>query len=526
MEKLEIDLKELEGTGIADAESLINTLKQAAGLKKEAGKVEEFKNDLMEEIKSLRAEIGANIVAARNETEAAEVEELQKDALAKAFKTETDPAKKAAIAAKLEETYSGTALDVLTGSTLKNVLMAPVSKSAPNKAEVDEIRKLHDSVIAATALLGGVEKVKTLDKAKMDLNIFNHVVDVYKEYGEFDPHLCETYRKAQADTWDTTADVEWIPVNLSRDYVESVWMAVELPQLFKRNTMTSPTFKLPYVGGRARAALMAETTTAADFNTQQALTSQRTSSDVTFTARKLGVQQGYSDEIEQDAIVPTTELIMASIRDALAASIEDCTLNGSRTANNLDNAVGGSEKWVLGTQSSALGRDAWNGVRVGTQTACKVDADGSLTAETLRTARKKMGRYGKKPSELIWVISINTLMDVLNLPEVITVDKYGPNATIVQGEIGKIDNIRIVVSEFVYTDLATTGVYTGAGNTRTAMYLIWLPAWNYGDRRLLRIEQDRSIVAQHNIVVGSMRLDFEDLQGSETTEAWIYDLAA
>lgn len=523
-----VDLKTTEGASVADAAALAAVLKEATGLKATADKNQEFLADLVTQVKGL-ADVVAGIQSnATEQKEAAEVNELQKESLSKAYQTETDPIKKAAMKAELGRHYSDNALQVLDGTQMKNLLMLPLSSDDPARDRKREFRKFHDLVSVATAMKGGIVNGVRIGNEKPEVN--RHVVDAIitslSKSGEFDLDLVETYRKAQADSWDTVADVEWIPVNLSRDYVESIWLPLRIAPLFRSVVMTSPSFKLPYVGGRARAALMGQTTTLADFNTQQALTSQRTSSDITFTAKKLGVQQGYSDEIEQDAIVPTTMIIMESIRDAMGASIEDAALNGSLTANNLDNAVGGSEKWVLGTQASALGRDAWNGIRIGTQTACKVDTDGVLTAEMFRTGRKKMGRYAAETEKLVWIMSINSINDVMNLPEVITVDKYGPGATILRGEIGQIDGIRIIVSEFVYTDLATTGLYTGAGNTRTAMYLVYLPAYAFGDRKAMRIEQDRQIVSQSNVVVGSMRLDFQDLQGSETTEAWLYDLAA
>lgn len=523
--KIELDLDQLEGAPIKDAADVVKLLTEAAELKKNGTKSAELNADLADQLKELSGQVTKMQSDRALELEAVETRELQNDALAKAYRSETDPEKKAAIREKLGKEYNESVLEVLDGSKFKNLLMTAVSKDDAQYDRKKEWRDLHDKVVVATALFGGVEKAKMSDTAKCDMDIFNQTLNKFKATGEYANDLIETYRKAAAESWDTVGDVEWIPVNLSRDYVESIWLPLELAPLFKRYTMTSPTFKLPFVGGRARASQMGQTTTNADHYTLAAETSQRTSSDITFTAKKLGVAQGYSDEIEQDAIVPTTELIMDSIRDAHGASIEDTVLNGDATGfATLDNASGGNELWT--TAATALGRNLWHGIRKNTQTACKIDTDGVLSVDQMRNARKKMGRYGKNPAQLVWVMSVNSLMDVLGLPEVITVDKYGPGATILQGEIGRIDNIRIIISEFVYTNLATTGLYTGTGNTRTAMYLVWLPAHAFGDRKMMRIEQDRAIVSQHNIVVGSMRLDFQDLQGSETTEAWLYDLAA
>jgi hypothetical protein len=67
----------------------------------------------------------------------------------------------------------------------------------------------------------------------------------------------------------------------------------------------------------------------------------------------------------------------------------------------------------------------------------------------LRGNRKKMGKYGVDPNELAHILSINEYIDLLSDTAVFTLEKYGPNATILTGELAKVDNVPVIVSEAV-----------------------------------------------------------------------------
>jgi N4-gp56 family major capsid protein len=525
---INLDLEQLKGLGIENAEDALKAIKNAAEVAKNgnasADVAKQLADTVVTELKSIREDIVALQNRTAEEDGATELKALEESGLKKAFDAGT-PEQKAAILAEAEEKHgTGIARLGLLSGNFEKALTAPLSSLDSNTETVKHLRDTHNMVVAVAAITGAIEKGRN-GTPKVHADEMEGVYKLLERDGNFD---METYRKAAADVWDTATagdGAEWLPTNMTPEYIDAIFMPLEVASLFRRVTMTSKTFKMPRVIGRSRAGLMGETTTADDIYTNKAPVSQQESTDITFAARKLGVLQGFSDEVEQDAIVPTAQMVLRSIGDGIGASIEDTVLNGSRdTFNDLDNASGGNELWT--TTAAAQGRELWDGIRKAMGSTVKIDSGGTLTVAQLRSARKKMGRYAKNPRELVWIISVNSLMEVLGLPEVITVDKYGAGATILQGEIGRIDNIRIVVSEFVYTNLAATGVYTGAGNTKTAMYLVWVPAWAFGDRRQVRIEQDRMITSQLNYAVGSWRGDFRKLYGSETTEAQIYNLSA
>lgn len=525
--KVEIDLNQFSDLGVTDVEGLASIIREANEVKKnQSFNAEAFKKELLEELKATTELASTRGVEAVNEKEADKLDDLETSGLLKAFDSETDPVKKMALIEKASLQYGErNAQLAFAGTNFTKAMTGPVRKTDEHYEIVKDMREIHDLALTIAAMEGGIQKMSTRDNAKVDMAVFNKALNDLKRAG----YDTDTYRKAAADTWDTLDagnGLEWLPVNMSANVVEAVFLPLRVASLFQRETMTSKVWRMPVAVGRARAGLMPETTTNADLYTTQAPISVYNSADVTFTSKKLGVTQGFSDEIEQDAIVSVARRTLASIVQAIGTSIEDAILNGDAAGfATLDNAGGGgNELWA--TTAAAQGRDAWSGIRKAMGSTVKVDAAGALTVPKMRAAATSMGRYGvgTDQGQLVWIVGISAYQQIKGLPEVLTLDKFGPNATILKGQIASIDDIPIVISELVYQNLNASGVYDNVTKTKTAMYLVYRDAWAIGDRRLLRVEQDRVIVSQQNVAVGSWRGDFEKLQGTELTEAQIYNL--
>jgi len=91
------------------------------------------------------------------------------------------------------------------------------------------------------------------------------------------------------------------------------------------------------------------------------------------------------------------------------------------------------------TTSAEDVRKAWKGYRKLAVTAAKLDAGNvGVDASKLRSLRKLMGIYAIDQNELAWVVGFAVYSQMLALPDVITVDKYGPNATVLTGGVSQI----------------------------------------------------------------------------------------
>lgn len=513
----------LDAAGIGDVAQLTNALKD---VQKAKGDISQVGEELLKAVNTLGEGINKIVETKIQDDEAEKLAEAEAK-FAKSFHNETDISKKEAIAQKAVAEYGNAIADLALAGNFKKSLMAPVSSSDPREDFIRNFRNNHDLALVLTAVNGGLKRgqVGKDANAKFDRNVWQ---DTVNQLIKAEVPGMDVYAKAAADAFDTATSgdgSEWVPTMLSRELVDAIFLPLAVASRLRRISMTGKTFELPRIEGRARGVLMAQATSLSDYYTHLAEVNVPSSNKVTFTAQKLGITTPYSYEIDEDAVVPMGEMLLAAIRDGLGASIEDAVINGDVTGfATLDNAAV-SKLWT--TTSAAQGRDMWHGFRRQVQLSSVTTVDGgTFTITSLRNARKQMGRYGVDPRKLMWVVSTQSYAAFLDLAEVITVDKYGPNATVLTGEIGKVDGVPVVVSEYVYTNLNASGVYDNITTTKTVAVLVYVDAYAFGDRKLVTIEQDKSITAQQNILVGAWRGDMQKLlPDAEKTENVVYNIA-
>jgi hypothetical protein len=203
-----------------------------------------------------------------------------------------------------------------------------------------------------------------------------------------------------------------------------------------------------------------------------------------------------TEELVEDSIIPALPLLKKDIVEAIATAIETATINGDTTAPHQDSDV----------VDARDARKAWMGYRQLAQAA--LDMGGTLTHTQLKVLRGLMGVYGVNPNKLALVCSMQGYLKMTDLEQVKTLDKYGPKATVITGELAKVDNIPVVVSEWARDDLNADGVYDGITETFTQLMLVYRGAMLYGDRRNVTVKTDFDIERDQNILVATQRLAF------------------
>jgi hypothetical protein len=516
-----LTVKELASkTGFENPMEMIAALKELKAMK--AGAADPATKEAAEAAIAKTAEQIAKVHAdERNAAELNEIQAMQKRNLKSIFDAATPEEQESLVKSWQTEFPNADIMLELTGGAFQKAMLQPVVKGAPGADVREALHKINDMALTMTMISGGLKEHSEPSRQKWESSVAR-----LKQSDLFPAPLVEAYRKAAADAWDTAdagQGAELLPTILSRTAIEAIYLGLRVAPLFERFTMPAKTFKKPGLTGRARAGLMSEATSDAHFYTNRAPQNMRGTREMTYVAQKLGVSQFFSYEIEDDAVIPLAETILNAASDGMGASVEDALINGVREVyNTLDNAGGsGNELWADTT--AALGRDAWDGLRKTIASGQKTAA-ASLTTASLRTARSTMGRYGVDPDKLAWIVSTVTWIDVLDLAEVVTIDKYGPNATIHKGEIGKIDGIPIIISEYIYTNLNASGVYDNATTTKTVAVLVYRPAFKIGDRKIYKIEQDVSVTAQQKAFVATWRGDFRNEYSGEAIVANLYNL--
>ena len=230
-------------------------------------------------------------------------------------------------------------------------------------------------------------------------------------------------------------------------------------------------------------------------------------SKTTMTAYELVGQVPYSFTLEEDAVIALLPEIRAGLVRNVAETLDDIILNADTSTSNNINADGatiapgnaGKGHWLLG----------YNGIihlPLVDNTTQSNDHGASVSDDMFNEVRAKLGKYGVRPSQLVWVMDVNTFIRAQSISQFRTMDKLGPNATILTGMLGAIEGIPTIVSEQMRL-ADTDGKVTAGGNSNdTGRLLIFnRTQWAQGFRRELSLDVDRDTQKRQTVVTVSFR---------------------
>jgi HK97 family phage major capsid protein len=257
--------------------------------------------------------------------------------------------------------------------------------------------------------------------------------------------------------------VNYIPTTFSNRVLQLIRLQPSLAQLLPQVDMPSQTYKIPLSISGISVVYVAPATSIT--------LSNASAQGLTLDAKKLAAGVEVADEVTEDSIVAIMPEFQAALAQAFAEALENAILNGD-------------------TSSADPLLKVWNGILKG---AHSIDIT-TFSAQHIQQACAAMGKLGVNPNEVVVVVNPAKFAEMVGWAEVSTVDKYGSQATIVTGELAKIYGKPVVVSAFV-----PASVHALVFNRR---------AFLLGVRRGLRVETQRDIVKQTDILVTTMRADF------------------
>jgi hypothetical protein len=268
-----------------------------------------------------------------------------------------------------------------------------------------------------------------------------------------------------------TEGAEWVPTGLSSSFIEEFELTREVAARFPSLNMPTNPFELPVQDSVTTARIQAESgvISGANFNT----------SKLTFSATKLAEHTILPEELNEDSAPGILALSRSETVEAIGRAIEKAILNGDTAGTHQDSDVTAAED----------AQKAWDGLRkLAIANSATVDfTNAAVTTTLLRSMRTAMGKYGVNVRDLCWKVPAKVYNQMLDLPEVTTVEKYGPQATILQGALAALDGIPIVISEFMRDDLNASGVEDGVTTDRSGLLLTNYRRFMLGVRRPIRI---------------------------------------
>jgi len=371
--------------------------------------------------------------------------------------------------------------------------------------EVSEFQKWQDDVLILSTLLS---------KTYPSQDVCNpRTLKTWKK-GE---RRFSKFIKAMSDTSGSGQD--WIPTLFSSQLIDVFHLEQRVEALFDAiDPMPSDPFKIPIVSSEGSIKIIAESTS--DSASKITATTPGTS-NITLETTKLGIRMVFSEELSEDSIIPIMPFLKRHLGKIMALGMEDAIINGDTSTTHMDTDV----------TSATDPRKAWNGLRAiswdvnaaGTTTALDV-AGAQLALVHVRTIRGYLGKYGADPSNLVYITSPTGALQVMSITELVTLDKYGPNATILKGEVGRIDNVPVVISEKVRENLNGSGFYDSTSTDKTLLLCVFRPGFCVGTRRKMTLKTFTDIQTDQQILVGLMRKEFETYYPGEAVVSQAYDV--
>lgn len=265
---------------------------------------------------------------------------------------------------------------------------------------------------------------------------------------------------------------ELVPTLIASNFVEEYELLKKVQGLFKSMSMPSATWELPVQTKVTTARLVGEgaAQTDANFGTDKLL----------MESKKFSEYMILPEELDADSAPGILALARAEVIEAQARAIERAILEGDVSLTHMDSDV----------TSSSDARKAWKGLRKAALAASStVDFAGAgVTKAGLDAMRKKMGKYGVNPKELVLILGSSGYAQALNIPEVSTVEQFGSQATILSGALAIYRGSNVIVSEFVREDLNDAGVYDGTTTNRTYALLVNAKRFYMGQRAPIKVQ--------------------------------------
>jgi hypothetical protein len=381
----------------------------------------------------------------------------------------------------------------------------------------EELTRTFEAITAARYL--SQEQVRTMDRRAIDdmfpripLHEFHGKDRALARAGKFE--LTRAYQDAIRAM--DTAESGFGSQLIGAQYVHDLWEAPRklgrISPLIESFEMTDPTTYLPVEVDIPEMLFVAENTA----NNSSDYTTVKTGSQrVQVDAKKFIIHQMWSGEMEEDSLIPFVPFLRRQAAKSLAHYSDSLDLNGDNTNAatgniNLDDADPADTKHYL----------AFDGIRHAAlvdNTANKVDVAGPLTLSNINALRALMidatnltdWGHPTDPDDFVWVSDPYTADKLALLDEYLTWDKYGPQATVYNGELGRILGHRhISTIAMPKTEADGKVSTTGSNNTKGQFLGFNRRGFVTGWRRRVMVETERLPGRDQTRIVYSLRKGF------------------
>ncbi len=313
--------------------------------------------------------------------------------------------------------------------------------------------------------------------------------------------------KAAMDSVTSGKGDELVPTGMTARLWDDLHQETRVAGLFNRIDMPTNPFDVPLQLGDVNWYPGTENTAVKE--------SAAKTAKQTLTAYELVAEVPWSLTLDEDAVFAVLPEVRRTLVRNAAEVIDDVLLNADKTGANSINGDGATiTTSTAGKAQYLIGFDGLLHLPLVENPSQSAAHGDSITTAAYLDLLKKLGKYGVSASDTVYVTDVATFVSNLGLDSVETVDKLGPNATILTGQLGTVYGHPLVVSGQMRLADAD-GKVTDGGNTveRGRLLAVNTGQWRIGFRRNLMIETQRDIQKRQNVMVVSMRLAFAERTG-------------
>jgi HK97 family phage major capsid protein len=209
--------------------------------------------------------------------------------------------------------------------------------------------------------------------------------------------------------------------------------------------------------------------------------------EINLTAYKLATKEFLGTEEEDDSIIPLLPIIRDAMVRRQAKAWDLALLRGAGTGGD---PIKGLASTANTTVWSTVGGEQY-----------QLAVASKATVASLIAMRRALGTRGLNPSELVYIVSNEVYFDLLEDTTFQTVDKVGPQATFLTGQVGVVGNTPVIVSGEFETKASNkfAGVCVNQNNFLVGAY------------KGLRVESDYQVENQQRLLVASQRVGFQQI---------------
>lgn len=325
--------------------------------------------------------------------------------------------------------------------------------------------------------------------------------------------LIEIGAKSNELAYSTQANYgdDWVPTLMSAALWRTIRLEANVLPLMPQFDMPSNPYDYPVEGSDPTFYLVGEATDESQLVISGGpfTDSKVGTGKVTFTANKVGAMSYWSEEFGEDSATPVEAQYRDQFALKMAHTFDELLISGDETGGGSSANISyyGS---ALSAPSRFLVLDGLRHQPLVTTTSDARDA-GTLTIDDINATRALMGPngvYAANPSDLLIICDLPTRYKFEDLSEVLTVDKFGPLAVVLRGQLGSVKNIPIVASQdYSLTDTSGYINATGASNTKGSFMIVNRNMLRVGWKRRPRILVGQVPYSDAFYILATARLD-------------------